>query len=249
MSEQDAKLASLMNRLNEPSTSSAHAGSAHAQDDDEDIFAELEAEIENDSSAAFREHGMEQLKREMEQLQQKKSDGHGQYREVTDEKEVIRLSAHKPRCVVHFFHHKFKRCEIMDKHLSVRALLNPSTRLVLTRCSLDPQRIAPKYFNTLFIRVFVENVPWLVERLGIKVLPCVITFVNGVSKDRIVGFEELGNTDQFDTATLEWKLLNSGVIEKDDSSGPAVNYGAKPAVRQHIRGRPQDDDSDFDLDD
>ena len=69
----------------------------------------------------------------------------------------------KPRCVIHFYHHKFKRCEIMDKHL---------------------QRLAPKYFNTLFIRVFVENVPWLVERLGIKVLPCVLTFVNGTSKDR-----------------------------------------------------------------
>lgn len=72
------------------------------------------------------------------------------------------------------------------------------------------QRIAPKYFDTLFIRVFVENVPWLVERLCVQVLPCVITFVNGVSKDRFVGFEELGNTDEFDTATLEWKLLNSG---------------------------------------
>ena len=122
----------------------------------------------------------------MEHLQQQKSDGHGQYREVTDEKEVIRLSAcvpssiptraelcglltsygrNKPRRVIHFFHHKFKRCEIMDKHL---------------------QKLAPKYFNTLFIRVFVENVPWLVERLGIKVLPCVITFVNGTSKDRYV---------------------------------------------------------------
>ena len=92
------------------------------------------------------------------------------------------------------------------------------------------QRLAPKYFNTLFFRVFVENVPWLVERLGIKVLPCVMTFINGKSQDRsvayppflscivliplghrIVGFEELGNTDQFETATLEWKLLNSGM--------------------------------------
>ncbi|KAI0650740.1 thioredoxin-like protein [Trametes meyenii] len=245
MSENHAKIASIVAHLNEPNTSSSSSRSA---EDDEDIFAELEAEIENDSSATFREHGMEQLKREMEQLQQAKSDGHGQYREVTDEKEVIRLSANKPRCVIHFFHHKFKRCEIMDKHLA---------------------RIAPKYFNTLFIRVFVENVPWLVERLGVKVLPCVVTFVNGVSKDRFVGFEELGNTDQFDTATLEWKLLNSGtirtvrlifdfsaysrllkgVVQKDDSFGPSVTYGAKPAVRQQIRGRPQDDDSDFDLDD
>ncbi|KAH9853552.1 thioredoxin-like protein [Lenzites betulinus] len=227
MSEQQAKIASLMDRLNEPSTSSAHSRSDNAEAD-EDIFAELEAEIENDSSAAFREHGMEQLKREMEDLQRKKGDGHGQYREITDEKEVMRLSAKEPRCVIHFFHSKFKRCEIMDKHLA---------------------RIAPKYFNTLFIRVFVENVPWLVERLAIQVLPCVMTFINGVSKDRIVGFEDLGNTDQFDTATLEWKLLNSGVVQKGDSVAPAgVTYGAQSSVRRNVRGRPQDDDSDFDLD-
>ncbi|KAI9001085.1 GTPase inhibitor [Trametes punicea] len=244
-SENDIKVASLINRLNEPSTSSAHSGAAQ---DDEDIFAELEAEIENDSSAEFRERGMEQLKREMERLQQMKNDGHGQYREVTDEKEVIRLSANKPRCVIHYFHHKFKRCEIMDQHLAVR-LAVALTSILMSFVSSTPQRIAPKYFNTLFIRVFVENVPWLVERLGIKVLPCVMTFINGVSKDRFVGFEELGNTDQFETATLEWKLLNSGVIQKDESFGSSVNYGAKPAMRQHIRGRPQDDDSDFDLDD
>jgi hypothetical protein len=46
------------------------------------------------------------------------------------------------------------------------------------------QKLAPKYFSTRFIRVFVENVPWLVERLAIKVLPCVMCFVNGVSHDR-----------------------------------------------------------------
>ncbi|KAI0719629.1 GTPase inhibitor [Cerioporus squamosus] len=224
MSAQDAKIASLVTRLNEPTTSSY----ARTDMDDEDIFAELEAEIENDSSAAFREHGMDRLKAEMDHLQQQKRDGHGQYREVTDEKEVVRLSANEPRCVIHFFHHKFKRCEIMDKHL---------------------QQLAPKYFDTLFIRVFVENVPWLVERLGIKVLPCVMTFVNGTSKDRIIGFEDLGNTDQFETATLEWKLLNSGVVRKDESFGSSVVYGARPAVRQNIRGRQQqDDDSDFDLD-
>lgn len=92
------------------------------------------------------------------------------------------------------------------------------------------QQLAPKYFNTLFIRVFVENVPWLVERLGIKVLPCVMSFIDGQSKDRyvyssyqyssrrhhclcrIIGFEDLGNSDQFETATLEWKLLNSGAV-------------------------------------
>ncbi len=65
--EQDAKIASLVARLNEPSTSGHGASSSRTpatEMDDDDIFAELEAEIENDTRAAFREHGMQQLKRE-----------------------------------------------------------------------------------------------------------------------------------------------------------------------------------------
>lgn len=67
----------------------------------------------------------------------------------------------------------------MDAHLLVGPL-----DVYVVGLSTMPQKLAPKYFSTLFIRVFVENVPWLVERLGIKVLPCVIAFVDGVSKER-----------------------------------------------------------------
>jgi hypothetical protein len=89
------------------------------------------------------------------------------------------------------------------------------------------QALAPKFFNTRFLRVFVENVPFLVEKLALKVLPCVVCFIKGVSKDRhvqwlvvhalsfnsasrIVGFEELGNADSFSTATLELRLMHTG---------------------------------------
>jgi hypothetical protein len=91
------------------------------------------------------------------------------------------------------------------------------------------QALAPKYFNTRFLRVFVENVPFLVEKLGLKVLPCVVCFIKGVSKDRyvqwlavhafssnfasrITGFEELGNADSFSTATLELRLMHTGSV-------------------------------------
>ena len=51
--------------------------------------------------------------------------------------------------------------------------------------SLIPlQKLSHKYFGTRFIRVFVENVPFLVEKLGIKVLPCVIAFKKGVTVGR-----------------------------------------------------------------
>lgn len=92
------------------------------------------------------------------------------------------------------------------------------------------QKLAPKYPNTRFFRVFVENIPWLVEKLFIKVLPCVICFVDGIAKDRydfcnsffvslaltepfrLVGFEELGNEDQFTTGVLELRLSQSSEL-------------------------------------
>ena len=69
-----------------------------------------------------------------------------------------------------------------------------------------------------------------------------------IVKCRFIGFEDLGNADDFDTATLEWKLLQNGIIEKGESSGHQITYSVKPTTRQQIRGR-DDDDSDFDLDD
>jgi hypothetical protein len=85
----------------------------------------------------------------------------------------------------------------------------------------------------------VENVPFLVEKLGLKVLPCVVSFIKGVSKDRyaqwlankrilcpeesdfarrIIGFEELGNVDGFSTATLELRLLHIGLVFCDQKT-------------------------------
>lgn len=61
----------------------------------------------------------------------------------------------------------------------------------------------------------VDNAPFLVVKLKVQVLPCVIAFVNGVSVDRIVGFEGLGYTqDTFTTMDLEARLLSSGVVQR-----------------------------------
>ncbi|KIM46070.1 hypothetical protein M413DRAFT_441134 [Hebeloma cylindrosporum] len=156
----------------------------------------------------------------MERMKHKQENQYGRYSEIKDEKEVVRVSAREPRCVVHFYHMRFKRCEIMDKHLT---------------------KLAPKYPNTRFFRVFVENIPWLVEKLGIKVLPCVICFVDGVTKDRLVGFEELGNQDSFNTAILELRLSQSGVIQK--SSGSNLD----PLFKVSSRRAKEDADEIFDL--
>lgn len=53
--------------------------------------------------------------------------------------------------------------------------------------------------------------------MQIQILPCIVSFVDGISVDRLVGFEELGFNDNFDTAMLEKRLATSGVIEAKES--------------------------------
>ena len=128
--------------------------------------------------------------------------GCGEYSEATDEKEILKLTTTLPKVIVHFYHKDFKRCKILDYHL---------------------QQLAPIYTKTRFLRVNVERAPFLVDRMKIQVLPCVVGFVDGVSVDRIVGFEELGNGDNFATTVLEKRLQKEKVIEP--RAGPA-----KPSI-------------------
>ncbi|KAM6495781.1 Thioredoxin-like fold [Amanita muscaria] len=209
-----SKVATLTNRVVKPD----QRVTMDDDEDDEALFAALEAEIENDDDPVLRERGLEALKKEFEAVSKMRESSHGSYIEVADEKEVMRVSASDPRCVIHFYHSNFKRCEIMDKHLAI---------------------LARKYFHTRFIRVFVENVPWLVQRLSVKVLPCVISFIDGVLKDRLIGFEEVGNTDSFTTALLETRLLATG-----DPPATASQIVSNVVLTHHSTA---DDDELFDL--
>lgn len=70
----------------------------------------------------------------------------------------------------------------MDRHLQV-SWTQPDCVSSLTS-SVVTKALAPKHLNTLFLRTSVENAPFLVNRLGVKVLPCVISFVDGNAVDR-----------------------------------------------------------------
>lgn len=108
--------------------------------------------------------------------------------------------------------------------------------------------MSKKHIKTKFVKIKVENAPFLVEKLQVKILPCVISFIDGVAVDRyascvylliecymesiwnidayfhilllltlyrLIGFEELGNTDNFSTTMLELRYKTVGVIEDD----------------------------------
>ncbi|RPA91968.1 thioredoxin-like protein [Choiromyces venosus 120613-1] len=166
-----------------------------SKDEDEDEDALLE-KLESDTAAldAFREKRMQQLHDELHRARVMQSLSHGAYTPATTEREVLTHTTTSKFSIVHFFHKDFNRCKIMDSHLEV---------------------LARKHFDTKFTSIDVEKAPFLVERLKVRVLPCVIAFVDGKSVDRIEGFAELGNTDGFTTKMLELRLLACGVLVRE----------------------------------
>ncbi|KAG4095659.1 thioredoxin-like protein [Neocallimastix lanati (nom. inval.)] len=187
--------------------------------DEDDIFAELEAE-DDEFESQFREQRMKQLKQEMDNLNEMKLNRHGTYEEIKSEKEVLNITTKEKKVVAHFFHKDFRRCQILDGHL---------------------EQLAKKHFKTKFIKVDVENAPFLVTRLGIRVLPCVISFVDGITVDRIIGFEELGNTDDFSTEFLETRLSKSDVLVVSQEQ---ASNSRKPIFG--FANNDSDSDSDYD---
>ena len=189
-----------------------------ASDDEDALLDSLENETESDPSFAhLRESRIQALSSDLKRQKQQRSEGYGTYVQVRDEKALMDITTGQKRCIVHFYKPDFNRCRIMDEHLS---------------------SLAGTHLETRFLRIDVEHAPFLVTKLGVKILPCVICFVDGVSKDRIVGFDGVGySEDTFQTKDLEDRLIVAGVIEK----GVRIANGSIGS----FRGRERSDVSDI----
>ena len=68
------------------------------------------------------------------------------------------------------------------------------------------------------------------------------------TKDYVVGFTDLGNTDEFSTEMLEWRIAHAGVIDYSGDLLTPPTQGSKSKLKikskKTIRGNENDDDSD-----
>ena len=172
---------------------------ADADSDDDALIASLEDDDDIEYSG-LREKRLEQLSAELARAKDLKKSLHGTYIEIKSEKELLELTTSGSKyCVVHFMKPDFARCGIMDSRLAV---------------------LAEKHYEARFVSINVDNAPFLVVKLGIQVLPCVLAFVDGVGVDRVVGFEGLGKkADDFKVGQLEERLLGCGVLVRKKVTG------------------------------
>ncbi|KAK0343059.1 hypothetical protein LTR91_020573 [Friedmanniomyces endolithicus] len=192
-------------------------------DDEDSLIAALESSQEE---TALRERRLQQLHAELSRVKTlKQQPGHGQYQEIKDEKELLTITTSTPLCVVHFMKPDFDRCRIMDQKLAV---------------------LADKHLDTRIVSINVENAPFLVVKLGIQVLPCVISFKKAVSVDRILGFEGVGaKPDSFTVGELEARLVGCGVLVR----AKMVDGDEDGGRRQMRSGQDREaDDEDDDMD-
>lgn len=213
---------------------------ANDSDVDED---QLIDELENDDELdGFRERRLQQLHEEVARQKLMRQSEHGTYQEIKDEKALMDITTSTKLCVVHFFKPDFNRCRIMDKHLEVRS---DSTLVIQIMLKFSPQTLATSHFDTRFLKINVDNAPFLVTKLKVQVLPCVLAFVEGVSKDRILGFEGLGRgTDSFTTPQLEARLLQSGVLVRQKIVNAQPN--SAQTSKNHRARRDDSDDDEWD---
>ena len=155
-------------------------------------YIDMDDLLDDPDLQRIHEERIAQLQREAEKRAEMKTKGHGTYEEI-EEGKFLEVVTKTEIVVVHFFHKEFERCKIVDKHLKI---------------------LAQKYFDTKFVKLSAPDSPFFVEKLQVRMLPCLIIFRDGVTCDRITGFEELGRTDDFSTHVFERRLKQARATEQ-----------------------------------
>lgn len=186
--------------------------------------------MDSDDIEALKARRLQTLKKQQEQRRNWLALGHGEYSEIAEEKEFFDVCKKNENVVCHFYRESTFRCRIVDKHLKI---------------------LAPKHIETKFVKIDAEKAPFLTRRLNVRVIPTIILCKDSKTKDYIVGFDDLGGTDDFPTEMMEWRIAQADVINySGDLLVPPVDTkkrskGIMFERKKAIRGQ-DDEDSDDD---
>lgn len=187
--------------------------------------------LDDDDLEAIRQKRIEQMKKMANKRDEWMMAGHGKYEEIADEKAFFDAGKKSKRLIAHFYRDSTFRCKIVDKHFAI---------------------LASKHLETRFVKLNVEKAPFLCKRLNINTLPTIMFVKDEKTLGRMVGFGELGDTDEFTTEFLEWRLgLREMITYTGDLAVPPAGSAkdAKSKInvlpKKTIRSRNDDSDEDY----
>lgn len=169
-------------------------------------------EADEDDLERLRERRLQAMQQKARNVQELRACGHGEYTTISDTHEFFTSIKTSDKVVVHFFTPANVFCQLVDSHLT---------------------RLAPHHMETKFIRINAEKAEYLVDKLGIWMIPC-IALVNKQKVAKMVqGFDELGGTDKFSTAFLAYYLSLHNVLTYD---GPEPETSVDDCGRAYATG-------------
>ncbi|EER07649.1 thioredoxin domain-containing protein, putative [Perkinsus marinus ATCC 50983] len=159
---------------------------------------------------AIRAQRLAKLKAEHKAAAENRAKGHGELSEII-ESEFLDAVTKNDKAIVHFYHRSFRKCKVIDKHLSL---------------------LAPLLLDIKMVRLDAQKAPFFVERLRIRVLPTTVLFVKGIAVYHLVGFEGLRCIDGEDVTTLS---LARVLYENDMISDGALDSLERTFGDEHNR--------------
>nr|AEE61430.1 unknown [Dendroctonus ponderosae] len=148
----------------------------------------------------LRKNRIKELQKQEEKKREWLKNDHGNYDELPEEQRFFDVIKKSDNIVLHFYTNTSERSKIVDMHLKA---------------------LAPKHIEARFTKLNAEKCPFLSEKLKIKVIPTIVLIQKTILVDKIIGFTELGNRDDFTTEVLEWRIAQNGIINYEgDLSAP-----------------------------
>jgi len=205
---------------------------AQVMEDQVDAEMKRLENMDEDDLEAIKRKRMDMMKKQQEKKTEWRQQGHGEYSEIPEEKEFFNVTKNSENVVCLFYREETFRCKIMDKHLAI---------------------LAKKHMETKFCKINADKTPFLCDRLKIRTIPTVIMVKEAITRGYIVGFTDLGNTDEFSTEMLAWRLGHAEVINyKGDLDTPPdqaekkkkTNFVGKKMKMGRGKGAGVDDSSD-----
>lgn len=172
----------------------------------------------DDTLEAIRERRLAQMKKAQVQRTKWREMGHGTYsalgqgqHSVDVAREFFDAAKKSERMVVHFHRPSTRICDVFHSHL---------------------EKLAAKHLETRFVKIDVEgcddsnrggggSASFLVEKLGVVIMPTVLIVKDRKAVHHIRGFDELGGTDDFSTNLLAYVLgEHDGIKRTEDEEMP-----------------------------
>lgn len=95
---------------------------------EEQLDAEINKleKLDEDGLEALKQRRINAMKKQAEKKREWLSNGHGEYQEISEEKDFFEVTKKSENVVCHFYRDETFRCKIVDKHLSEKKRIEKS---------------------------------------------------------------------------------------------------------------------------